>query len=92
MTELRIPTPLRAYTGGKSEIRITGHTVAEALDDLIAQYPDMKQHIFTEDGQLRPFINLFLGEDNVKDLEQGLDTPLEDSQRLLLIPSIAGGR
>jgi len=91
MTNLRIPTPLRNYTGGKSEIQITGHTVAEALDDLIAQYPDMKQHIFNEDGQLRPFINLFLGEDNVKDLKQGLDTPLDENQRLLLIPSIAGG-
>ena len=91
MTELRIPTPLRTYTEGKSEIQITGHTIAEALDDLVAQYPDMQQHIFTEDGQLRPFINLFLGENNVKDLEQGLDTPLEGNQRLLLIPSIAGG-
>jgi len=91
MTNLRIPTPLRTYTEGKSEIQISGLTVADAMDDLVNQYPDMKQHIFNEDGQLRPFINLFLGEDNVKDLEQGLDTPLDENQRLLLIPSIAGG-
>jgi len=91
MTNLRIPTPLRTYTGGKSEIQITGQTVAEAMDDLVRQYPDMKQHIFNEDGQLRPFINLFLGEDNIKDLPQRLDTPIGGNQRLLLIPSIAGG-
>ena len=91
MTELRIPTPLRTYTGGESKIQITGHTVAEALDDLVNLYPDMEQHIFNEDGQLRPFINLFLGEDNVNDLPQGLDTPIGEHQRLLLIPSIAGG-
>jgi adenylyltransferase/sulfurtransferase len=91
MTNLRIPTPLRTYAGGKSEIQISGHTVAGAMQDLVDQYPDMKQHIFNEDGQLRPFINLFLGEDNIKDLPQGLDTPIGENQRLLLIPSIAGG-
>ena len=91
MINLRIPTPLRAYAGGKSEIQINGHTVAEAMQDLVIQYPDMKRHIFNEDGQLRPFINLFLGEDNIKDLPQGLDTPIGENQRLLLIPSIAGG-
>ena len=90
MTNLRIPTPLRTYTGGNSEVKINGLTVSEAMDDLVTQYPDMKQHIFNEDGQLRPFINLFLGEDNIKDL-QGLDTPISENQRLLLIPSIAGG-
>ena len=63
----------------------------DLMDDLVDQYPDMKQHIFNEDGELRPFINLFLGEDNIKDLQQGLDTPIDDNQRLLLIPSIAGG-
>ena len=90
MPFLRIPTPLRTYSAGQSEITLSGLTVSEAMDDLLEQYPDMKQHIFSEAGQLRPFINLFLGDDNIRDL-QGLDTPIDENQRLLLIPSIAGG-
>jgi len=90
MATLRIPTPLRPYTEGQSEVSVPGQTVAEALNQLIAQYPALEQHIFNGDGQLRPFVNLFLGEDNISDL-QGLDTPLTESDRLILIPSIAGG-
>ncbi len=90
MPNLRIPTPLRAYTDGQSEVAVTGGTVGQAIDDLIVQYPALKPHLFANDGALRPFVNLFLGEDNVKDLK-GVDTPLQESDRLLLIPSIAGG-
>ena len=90
MTKLRIPTPLRAYTGGNNAVEISGGTAAEAMEDLVRQYPDMKPHIFTEDSQLRPFINLFVGDENIRDL-QGLDTPINEDQRLMLIPSIAGG-
>jgi len=90
MPSLRIPTPLRTYTNGQSETTLSGRTVSEAMSDLVAQYPDLKQHIFNDQGSLRPFVNLFLGEENVKDLG-GLDTPLEENDRMLLIPSIAGG-
>jgi molybdopterin converting factor small subunit len=57
---------------------------------MLTQYPAMRPHLTNNDGQLRPFVNLFLGENNVRDL-QGLATPLKDDDRLLLIPSIAGG-
>ncbi|GAB4546035.1 MAG: MoaD/ThiS family protein [Anaerolineales bacterium] len=90
MITLKIPTPLRAYTGGQSEVNVSGATVAEALNDLSAQYAALKPHLFNESGGLRPFVNVFLGETNIKDL-QGLDTPLKDGERLMLIPSIAGG-
>ena len=90
MPSLRIPTPLRTYTNGQSETTLSGRTVSEAMSDLVAQYPDLKQHIFNGQDSLRPFVNLFLGEENVKDLG-GLDTPLEENDRMLLIPSIAGG-
>ena len=90
MPLLRIPTPLRTYTNGQSEVTLGGRTVSEAMSDLVAQYPSLKQHIFNGQGSLRPFVNLFLGEENVKELE-GLDTPLEENDRMLLIPSIAGG-
>ena len=90
MPSLRIPTPLRTYTNGQSETTLSGRTVSEAMSDLVAQYPDLQQHIFNGQGSLRPFVNLFLGEENVKDLG-GLDTHLEENDRMLLIPSIAGG-
>ena len=90
MTVLRIPTPLRAYTGGKSEVNVGGANVGEALADLTTQFPTIKPHLFNEADELRPFVNLFIGENNIKDL-QGVSTPIKDGDRLVLIPSIAGG-
>lgn len=90
MTTLRIPTPLRTYTDGKSEVNVNGAKISEALADLTAQYPAIKPHIFSEGGDLRPFVNLFVGEHNIKDL-QGVNTPIKDGDRVMLIPSIAGG-
>ncbi|MBI3160932.1 MAG: MoaD/ThiS family protein [Chloroflexi bacterium] len=90
MTVLRIPTPLRAYTGGKSEVIVSGAYVLDTLTDLTSQYPAIKPHLFNESGELRPFVNLFVGESNIKDL-QGVETPIKDGDRLMLIPSVAGG-
>jgi len=90
MPSLRIPSPLRSYTAGQSEVPLQGDTVEALLRDLTVQYPDIQPHLFNGDGLLRPFVNLFLGEDNIKDL-QGIKTPLKADDRLMLIPSIAGG-
>ncbi len=90
MAVLKIPTPLRSYTNGKAEITVHGGNVAEAMQDLVTQFPTLKPHLYSGEGQLRPFVNLFLGENNVNDL-QGLQTPLDENARVLLIPSIAGG-
>lgn len=90
MAILKIPTPLRSYTGGQVEVNVAGKTVGEAMDDLVTQYPTLRPHLYNGDGKLRPFVNLFVGENNVKDL-QGMATPLKDEERVLLIPSIAGG-
>ena len=91
MPVLRIPAPLRSYTDGQSEVSINGSNISDALTDLTAQYPGIKPHLFNDGGELRPFVNLFIGENNIKDL-QGLDTPIKDGDRLVLIPSIAGGQ
>ncbi len=91
MPVLRVPTPLRAYTAGNTEVTVHGDTVGAAMHDLITSYPALKPHLYNGDDALRPFVNLFLGENNIKDL-QGLDTPLAETDKLLLIPSIAGGR
>ena len=90
MPTLKIPTPLRTYTGGQSEVPVQGATVGEALDDLMSQFPALKPHLMTEEGRLRAFVNLFLGEENTRDL-QGLSTPLGSDSQLRIIPSIAGG-
>jgi adenylyltransferase/sulfurtransferase len=90
MLILKIPTPLRAYTNGQAEVPVNGGTVASALDSLVQQYPAIQPHLFNEGGTLRPFVNLFVGQSNIKDL-QGLETTLSENDRLMLIPSIAGG-
>jgi adenylyltransferase/sulfurtransferase len=90
MTILKIPTPLRNYTNGQAEIQVSGSDVAAAMQDLVGQYPTLEQHLYNGNGEMRAFVNLFLGEDNIKDL-QGLETPLGEEDTLRLIPSIAGG-
>jgi len=90
MTILKIPTPLRPYTSGQAEVEVHGIKINEVFDDLITQYPTLKSHLYDAAGKMRPFVNVFLGEHNIKDL-QGMDTPIREGDRLMLIPSIAGG-
>ncbi|MDR3280148.1 MAG: MoaD/ThiS family protein [Synergistaceae bacterium] len=87
---IQIPTALRVFTDRKSEVRANGATVAGAIADFAASYPDIRQHLYDEDGTLRSFINIYLGDTNVKNLG-GLDTPLKDGDTLMLVPAIAGG-
>ena len=90
MSKIRIPTPLRSYVNGQSEVTVSGASAGEAVESLLAQFPSLRPHLYNSEGQLRPFVNLFLGADNVKEL-QGLVTPLNETDTLILIPSIAGG-
>ena len=91
MATLKIPTPLRPYTSGQAEVEVHGTNIYEVFDDLIAQYPTLKPHLYDAGGNLRPFVNVFLCEHNIKDL-QGMETPIREGDRLMLIPSIAGGK
>ena len=90
MPILRIPAPLRPYALGQTEISVQGQNVAEVLDDLTSKYPELKKHLFSDAGELRAFVNLFLGEEDVRHL-QGVETPLKEDDMLRIIPSIAGG-
>ncbi len=89
MTSIKIPTPLRAYTEEKAQIEVKGSTVGQALNDLTQQYPDLRQHIFNGE-ELRNFVNVFIGEEDVRFLD-GLNTEITESDNLRIIPSIAGG-
>ncbi len=88
----RFTNPHPAALLHQREERSPGHgsNISEALADLTTQYPPIKPHLFNDGGELRPFVNLFVGENNIKDL-QGVSTPIQDGDKLVLIPSIAGG-
>ncbi len=85
-----IPTPLRGYAGGQKTINVEGQTVGEALQVLTTKYPNLRQHLFSEDGQLRSFVNIYLNEEDVRYL-QNVNTAIKDSDKLSIVPSIAGG-
>ena len=91
MPTLKIPTPLRPYAEGQSEISVQGQTVLEALHDLTQQFPSLEKHLFSTEGKLRPYVNLFLGDEDVRYL-QGVETSLQEDDKLRIIPSIAGGK
>lgn len=89
MTKIRIPTPLRPFTGGTEYVFVSGRTVGEALSDLMQQHPELEPHLFN-DGSLRSFVNVFLGEEDIRHLN-GVETAVAEGDQLLIIPSIAGG-
>jgi molybdopterin converting factor small subunit len=90
MPILKMPAPLRSYVNGLTEVPVSGANVGEAMESLLARFPAMRPHLTDHEGKLRPFVNLFLAAQNIKDL-QGLDTPLGPEDILNLVPSIAGG-
>jgi molybdopterin converting factor small subunit len=90
MATIRIPTPLRPYTNGSSAVNVAGNTVGSALSNLTSQHPDLRQHLFEGDA-LRSFVNIYLNQEDVRYLD-GAETELADSDTLMIIPSIAGGR
>jgi molybdopterin synthase sulfur carrier subunit len=89
--EIHIPTPLRAYTDKKETVSVEGATVAEGLAALTAAHPAMQQHLFTADGKLRSFVNVYLNDDDVRYLPAKEDSPVSPTDELTIIPSIAGG-
>jgi adenylyltransferase/sulfurtransferase len=84
-----IPTALRNFTDRKSEVSAEGSTVGEAIKNFAGAYPDIKQHLYQGD-ELRSFINVFVEENNIKNL-QGLDTKVAAGETIMLVPAIAGG-
>ena len=87
---VRIPTILRTYTGGESEVTAAGATLSEVLDDLDAHYAGIKGRILDDSGELRRFVNVYVGNDDVRFLDN-LDTPTPDGAQISVIPAVAGG-
>jgi adenylyltransferase/sulfurtransferase len=86
-----IPTPLRSYVGGQNEIRMDAATVAAALAQLTASHPDLRRHLFNEEGKVRAFVNLYLNDEDVRYLPAKEETAVTATDTLSIIPSIAGG-
>jgi adenylyltransferase/sulfurtransferase len=87
-----IPTPLRPYAGGKDAVSVDAATVAEALEALAQAYPDLRKHLFTAEGKVRAFVNLYLNDEDVRYLPGKEATAVTSTDTLSIIPSIAGGR
>ena len=88
--EVRIPTILRTYTGGDSEVSAEGGTLSEVLDDLDSRHAGIKGRIVDETGALRRFVNVYVGNDDVRFLDN-LDTATPDGTQVSVIPAVAGG-
>jgi molybdopterin converting factor small subunit len=85
-----IPTPLRQYAGKQESVEIEAKTVGEALASLTGQYGDLRRHLYTDEGKLRSFVNVYLGDEDIRFLQKE-NTPLQDGDTLSIVPSIAGG-
>lgn len=89
--KILVPTPLRQYTGKQSAVEVQATTVGEALNGLTSAYPELRKHLYNEEGKLRAFVNVYLNDDDVRYL-QNEQTAVKDGDMLSIIPSIAGGR
>ena len=88
---LRVPTILRSLTGGAAEVPVEGAaTLAELIDKVDAEHPGIRGRVLDDDGKLRRFVNVYVGEDDVR-FAQGLDTPTPDGVTVSIIPAVAGG-
>ena len=87
---VRIPTPLRSATEGQSTVEVAGTTVDDALRTLVEEYPDLKDNLYTEDNELRQFVNIYVGDDDIR-FADGVDTALSSGDEVSIVPSIAGG-
>lgn len=89
MSTIRIPPVLRENTGGSRSVDVTGGTVAEALDDLFGKHPALRDRV-TEEGEVSRFINVYVNDRDVR-YRDGLETPVEASDTIILLPAMAGG-
>jgi sulfur-carrier protein len=87
-----IPTPLRVYTSGKDAVEINASTIAAVLQSLTDAHPDLRKHLFTSEGKLRAFVNLYLNDEDVRYLPEKEETAVKATDTLSIIPSIAGGK
>ncbi|MCS6926435.1 MAG: MoaD/ThiS family protein [Candidatus Binatia bacterium] len=87
---VRVPTPLRRFTGGAEEVIAVGATIRAVVEDLEKNHPGIKERICDEEGKVRRFVNIFVNGDDIRFLNN-LDTPVKDGDEVSIVPAIAGG-
>lgn len=90
MTTVRIPSPLRRYTGGQSKVEGTGTNILELIDNLEAQHPGVKSRLCDDSGQIKRYVNVFVNGEEIRTL-QGSETPVSEKDEVSIVPAMAGG-
>lgn len=90
MTSVRIPPVLRAQVGDAKQVEAAGGTVGEVIGQLVEQHPGLREQLFTADGSLNRFVNVYLNGQDVRYLQE-LETPVDERDTLVLLPAMAGG-
>ncbi|MBV9574929.1 MAG: MoaD/ThiS family protein [Acidobacteriales bacterium] len=90
MANIHIPTPLRQYTAQQPIVDVEAATVGEALSALVAKYPDLRRHLYSDEGKLRAFVNVYVNDEDARYLQKEA-TALKDTDSISIVPSIAGG-
>ena len=87
---VRIPTPLRSFTGGNSEVEVDGASVSEAIENLESKCPGIRAKLYDESGSIRKFLNVYLNDEDIRFMDS-VDTEVRDGDSISLVPAIAGG-
>ena len=90
MAKVRIPTPLRKFTGGSDEVSAAGATISQVVADMESHYPGIKERLCEADGRVRRFVNIYVNGDDIRFLAN-LDTAVKDGDEVSIVPAIAGG-
>ena len=88
--KIHIPTPLRQYAEKKDTVEVAGRTVGEGLANLTSQYSGLRRHLFTDEGKLRAFVNVYLNDQDIRYLGE-LETPVGERDTVVILPAMAGG-
>jgi molybdopterin converting factor small subunit len=89
--KVMIPTPLRPYAGKQDSVQLQAATVGEALSALTSQFSELKKHLYSDDGRLRSFVNVYVNDEDIRYLQKD-KTPVREGDVVSIVPSIAGGR
>ncbi len=90
MTKIHIPTPLRQYAGKLEAVEVSAGTIGDALSQLVTQHPDLRRHLYTDEGRLRAFVNVYLNDEDIRYLHKEA-TVIGNADTISIVPSIAGG-
>jgi molybdopterin converting factor small subunit len=90
MATVIIPTPLRKFTNNTAKLNIKGGSIKEAVDELTLNFPELKKHLLDENGGLRSFVNVFLGDEDIRNLQKE-QTAIKEDSVISIVPAIAGG-